>query len=152
LKRLLVAVLATLLLLALFGCSEKKELDIDKLSEELLSGGVFSETLEPVELDILGYIYDVSEDDYAEAAVYCSSGATADELAIFKAKDADAAKRIAEAAQQRIEEQIRGFKNYVPAEVPKLEKAYQTTYGDYVLLCVSTDPETANTIIAKYIK
>lgn len=144
--------LATLLLLALFGCSEKKELDIDKLSEELLSGGVFSETLEPVELDILGYIYDVSEDDYAEAAVYCSSGATADELAIFKAKDADAAKRIAEAAQQRIEEQIRGFKNYVPAEVPKLEKAYQTTYGDYVLLCVSTDPETANTIIAKYIK
>ncbi|HHU04947.1 MAG TPA: DUF4358 domain-containing protein [Clostridiales bacterium] len=151
-KRLLVAVLATLLLLALFGCSEKKELDIDKLSEELLSGGVFSETLEPVELDILGYIYDVSEDDYAEAAVYCSSGATADELAIFKAKDADAAKRIAEAAQQRIEEQIRGFKNYVPAEVPKLEKAYQTTYGDYVLLCVSTDPETANTIIAKYIK
>lgn len=151
-KRLLVAVLATLLLLALFGCSEKKELDIDKLSEELLSGGVFSETLEPVELDILGYIYDVSEDDYAEAAVYCSSGATADELAIFKAKDADAAKRIAEAAQQRIEEQIRGFKNYVPSEVPKLEKAYQTTYGDYVLLCVSTDPETANTIIAKYIK
>lgn len=151
-KRLLVAALAILMLLSLFGCSGKKELDMDKLSEELLNGGVFAETLEPVELDILSYIYEVSEEDYAEAAVYCSSGATADELAIFKAKDADAAKRIDEAVRQRVEEQIKGFKNYVPAEVPKLEKAYKTTYGDYVILCVATDSEAANKIIAKYVK
>lgn len=140
------------MLISLFGCSEKKELDMDKLSDELLNGGAFSETLEPVELDILGYLYDVSENDYESAAVFCSSGATADELAIFKAKDAEAAKRISEAVQQRLDDQIKGFKNYIPAEVPKLEKAYKTTYGNYVLLCVSTDTEAADKIIAKYVK
>jgi len=149
---MIVALLTLLMLISLFGCSGKKELDIDKLSEELLSGGVFSEKLEPLDLDILDYLYEVSEDDYEKAAVYCSSGATADELAIFKTKDEKAAERILEAVQKRIDSQINGFKNYVPAEVPKLEKAYTNTYGSYVLLCVSTDSEAANKIIAKYIK
>ena len=151
-KRLFAPVLAVLLLLTLFGCSEKKELAIDKLSEELLNGDVFAETLESVDLEILSYIYDVSDEDYEEAVVYCSSGSTSDELAIFKAKDAQAAKRIAEATQQRVEEQITSFKNYVPSAVPKLERAYKTTYGNYVILCVSTDSDAAEAIIAKYVK
>lgn len=151
-KRIFTSALAILLLLTLFGCSEKEELSIDKLSEELLNGGVFAETLESVDLEILSYIYAVSDEDYEEAVVYCSSGSTSDELAIFKAKDAEAAKRIADAAEQRVEEQITSFKNYVPSAVPKLEGAYKTTYGNYVVLCISTDSQAAEAIIAKYVK
>jgi len=151
-KRLLIPALTVLLLLSLFGCSEKKEMAVDKLSEELLNGGVFSEKLEPVDLEILGYIYEVSGDDYEEAAVYCSSGSTSDELAIFKAKDADAAKRISAAVSQRVDDQIDAFENYIPSAVPKLESAYKNTYGNYVILCVSTDPAAAEKIIGKYVK
>lgn len=151
-KRIVITALAALLLLSLFGCSGKKELDAGKLSEALLNGGVFAETLEAIDLEVLGYIYEVSDEDYEQALVYCSSGATSDELAIFKAKDADAAKIIAEAVRQRVDDQIDGFKNYVPSAVPKLESAYQNTYGSYVILCVSTDTAAAEKIIGEYVK
>jgi len=152
LKRLLIPALAVILFLSCFGCSSKKELSVDTLSDELINGDVFSETLEPIDLEILNYIYDISDDDYEEAVVYCSSGSTSDELAIFKAKDADALKRIQDAVQKRIDEQISAFQNYVPSAVPKLESAYNTTYGNYVILCVSTDSAAAEEILGKYVK
>jgi hypothetical protein len=140
------------LIIACPACSGKaKTMDMNKLSTELLGSGVFAETLEPLDDSAIVHFYNVSGSDYDKALVYCSSGATSDELAIFHATDAAAAARISAAASERVKSQIAAFKNYVPAAVPKLESAHTVTYGDYVILCVSTDSAAADKIINKYI-
>ncbi len=48
-------------------------------------------------------------------------GATAEEIAVFKAKDEKAADRIYQAMQKRVEEQKTAFENYQPAEMKKLQ-------------------------------
>ena len=55
-----------------------------------------------------------------------------------------------EAADTRVDNEKVSFKDYVPAEMPKLEKAVITVNGDTVILCVSSDPDKAKEVIASF--
>jgi hypothetical protein len=80
-------------------------------------------------------------------AVYVSSGATAEEISVWDAKNADAAKDIKTAVLARIEAQKAGFQDYVPAEMAKLKSPVLISEGDYVILCLSNDNEKAKQVI-----
>ncbi len=87
-----------------------------------------------------------------KCAVYLGTGATAEEIAVFKAKSADAAKAIAEAFSARRDSQITAYKNYVPAEVPKLERAIVQSRGVYAVYVTAAEADGADKIISNYMR
>ena len=123
------------------------EMDLPSAAAQLLAADCFTDELtEPAE-GIALRLYQVDEADVAECMLYCSSGATAEEIALFRASDAAAAGRIAEACEGRIARQTESFRSYVPEELPKLEDAVIRTEGCYVLCVVAADAAAAAAVL-----
>ena len=80
---------------ALAGCSKNEgTLDVQKAADALKAGVTFKDELAPPADAAFATLYDVKDEDVTKHAVYVSSGATAEEIAVFEAKDADAAARV----------------------------------------------------------
>ena len=152
-KRFLFAFIAISLIIMIPGCSPAGEKlpDIDKLSQELLADGlIFTDILSPIDQNIALVIFGLSEEDVESCAVYCSTGATAEEIALFIAPDTDAAERVYAALERRVDMQILAFENYVPAEVPKLKNAILRANGRCVMYITAADIDSADKIVYNY--
>lgn len=150
-KRVLCLMLCALTISAFAGCSgsETKELDIEKLSNDLLEQVEFKDTLTKIDSDMISKLYSI---DYAEdEIVYVSTGATAEEIALFKLKDSSDAQKAYDAVNKRLDYQKNSYELYIPEEMVKLDAAIVELYGNYVIFCVS-DGDTAKTVIDGYIK
>ena len=150
-KRIICLAMCALTLFAFAGCSgsENKELDINKLSSDLLAQVQFKDTLTKIDDDMISKLYGI---DYAEEQiVYISTGATAEEIALFKLKDSADAQKAYDAVNKRLDYQKNSYELYIPEEMVKLDAAVIELYGNYVIFCVS-DGDTAKTIIEEYIK
>lgn len=151
LKIIVSLMLCILTLFAFAGCSggETKEIDIDKLSAELTEKVEFKDSLTKLDDSMISKLYGI---DYAEEQiVYVSTGATAEEIALFKLKDSSDAQKAYDAVNKRLDYQKNSFELYIPEEMVKLDAAVLELYGNYVIFCVS-DGDTAKTIIDGYIK
>lgn len=94
--------------------------------------------------DLLG----IEEADLAEFSAYiCGSGAAPDEFGIFKAKDADAAKRIEEALNKRIERQRKTFRDYTPGEMYKFDDCFVEISGNVVAYAICEDNSKAKELL-----
>ncbi|TGJ77077.1 hypothetical protein CAGA_11530 [Caproiciproducens galactitolivorans] len=152
-KRILLFALSAAILLCA-GCASKavKTLDTQEVANKLLSAVPFADQMSQIESETALQLYGLDESTVAKSAVYESTGATAEEVAVFEAKDEKTAKKVKEAAQKRIENQREGFKDYQPKEMEKLKSPVLVTSGKYVILCVSDQNSTAQKIIDSYIK
>ena len=148
-KRTAAAILAISLIFALSACGQEKapELNIDEFGEELYSAGAFGETLYALDESVAQGIYGIDAD--TRCWVRAGTGATAEELAVFEAKDADAAAALVEKLQARNADRIENYADYIPAEVPKLENAVILSGGRYVVLCVATDASAVRELAEK---
>ena len=161
---IIAAILAIATVLCVFaGCGEDKasvkdektaetvteakavEIDIDAVAASIRDGVKFDDTLEKLEGDAVGYYYDLPEG--ASGIVYFGSGATAEEIAVFDGGDSAGGDALLEMVEKHVDEQIESFRNYVPGEVARLEKAVIIQNGRYVLLCVTHDADTAKSIM-----
>lgn len=150
-KKTVVFLLSITIMITLVGCSAKNDvtdIDITDLSNELLENAEFEDELSAVDDTIIQKLYNI--DDYVNASVYLSSGATAEEIAVFEFDSEDNAKDALEKIQTRIEEQKVDFELYIPKEIPKLDNAVVRQAGPYVIACVSNGSK-AETIITQYI-
>lgn len=155
LKKTIPAILALALLLCLItGCKGEasRELDAEAMVSALLDSGAFTDLLSPVGGEAARALYQYDGGDVSEALLYCGTGATAEEIAVFKCADGGAASRLRTAAEKRVEGQIRAFENYVPAEVPKLKQADIRVMGPFAVLVVSADAEKTGSILDEYMK
>ena len=77
------------LLLVLTGCgkNEAKDVDPSVLADTLRNAITFQDELEAVDAAAMGRMYEVDEADIEAFKVYTGTGATAEEIAVFKAKD-----------------------------------------------------------------
>ena len=130
--------------------SKAADFDVTALSDELLASDAFSDILSAVSNDTALMLYSLTSDQVAECSVCCSTGATAEEIAVFKATGEDAAKEIETAMKTRVDNQNQSFVNYVPEEIPKLDKAIIVRNGLYVAYVVANDADAAQTIVDKY--
>ena len=152
-KKFLFVFIAISLIIMIPGCgaAEKKLPDLDKLSQDLLNdSGIFTDILNPIDQNIALVLFGLNEEDVESCTVYCSTGATAEEIALFIAPDADAAKRIYTALERRVEMQILAFENYVPAEVPKLKNAILRNNGLWVAYITASNIDSADKIVYNY--
>lgn len=156
-KRYLLCLLALCLLCGLLcACGEepgeaKPALpDGETLAAELLASGAFSDTLEPADVKIGCYLYGLAESDAQSMHFRLSSGATAEEIAVFRCADEASAQRVEAAAKARLDYQRESFGDYVPEELPKLEKAVLRREGSCVLLCVAADYAAVSAVLDAY--
>lgn len=139
-----------IMILLLPGCAGKEEdftVDIRSLGQELLEKAAFEDELNPVDDNVIKMLYNI--DAYRDAGVYISSGATAEEIAVFEFQNKAAAEKGLENALERISNQKETFKSYIPKEVKKLEDTVIRQYGQYVVVCVSNSSE-AEKVVEKY--
>lgn len=138
-EKILLFLLSVLTLTPLFGCAAQDaagELDVDCLSRSLLETAELEDDLFAVDDTMIRKLYHI--DDYTQASLYLSSGATAEEIAVFAFAGKEAAAAGLRKAQVRLEEKTRDFASYIPKEVPKLERAAVMQTGRYVIVCVSS--------------
>lgn len=144
----------TLVMAALFvfaaGCAQKTNglnVDAAAAADKLASSVKFSDQMTAVEEKTALKLYGLDPGAVAGVKAYESSGATAEEIAVFEAKDDASAGKVREAAQKRIENQKSAFQDYQPKEMAKLKDPVLVTTGRFVVLCVSNDNSTARNTI-----
>ncbi|MGE4353973.1 MAG: DUF4358 domain-containing protein [Oscillospiraceae bacterium] len=150
----LLVVMALLLLLPACGSEENKVKDFDPadLSAALLDSNCFTDLLSEMDTAVALELYGIDAEKVDGCSVYLGTGATAEEIAVFKAVDADAAAEIAAALQDRVASQVEAYKNYVPKEVPKLEKAIVLSKGVYAVYVTAEDSDGARSIVDNFMK
>ena len=152
-KALSFLLLSAMLLVLLAGCGQSAlQLDTSALAEELAGCGAFSDLLSPIDLKIAANLYGVDAASITDGAMYCSTGATAEEIAVFKCADEAAAKTLESAAHTRLDHQKAAYADYAPQSVPAIENAIVRQLGAYVICVVADKQAAAETVLAKYIK
>jgi hypothetical protein len=153
-----VAVIACLLITALAACggSEKPdaELDIRDLANALIDGIAFEDQMDAASDDAFRALYAVDPTDgaIADFVLYTSTGATAEEVSVIEASDAENAPDVLVLAQRRISSQKSEYEDYVPGELVKLRDPVLVQSGKYIILCVSNDNASAEKLIEDFIE
>ena len=151
-KKIIIA-LTVLLTFALCACGKSAcdvTPDINEKAQALLTEITYEDELSEIDEDLISLLYsDLDLNDVTDKKVYVSSGATAEELALFLCKDESAAKNVMAAATQRVLEQKESYENYIPEEVARLDKMLILRRGNLVVLTVSSDPDKANEIFTR---
>ncbi|MCI1982065.1 MAG: DUF4358 domain-containing protein [Oscillospiraceae bacterium] len=146
---------AVMLLLFSAGCAKqsgKVTADAGTIADEIVENEKFVDQMSAIDQKTAVKIYGLKSEDVAEAKVYESTSATAEEAAVFEAKDKDAADRIKKAADTRIDDQKTAYQGYQPKEIKKLETPLLVQDGNYVVLVVADDTSAAKKVTDKYLK
>lgn len=142
-KVMLAAMMAAMLLTS---CNEQpKDVDISALASQIVGEVSFDDSLSEIDDDMISMLYSI--DGYTDAVLYKGSGATAEEVAIFKMETTDDAKVALEEAQAHIQSQIESYESYIPEEVSRLEDAIVRQDGCYVSVVVSGDSAAAEKLL-----
>lgn len=149
-KRRIAAAAAALCLL-LTGCgSTNGEEPYDAQDvQTLLEAELFSESLEEVDSSVLYGLYGLDAGLMSSSVAYLSTGATAEEVALFILNDAEDADTVQTACEKRVADQITACESYNPAEVTKLEGAVISVRDNTVLLVVGQDPAAVRDAVDK---
>lgn len=151
-KRFCLLIPALLLLTLLSACGSGSKAEPlpapERLREELEP--VFSDELSETEPSIGRYLYGIDEGSGEEFRFWMSSGGTVEELTLIRCGDAQSAEAMLKAVRKRCERQKATYESYAPKELPKLEKAFARSNGEWVVLCVSDRPEEAEKLLSRY--
>lgn len=147
------ALAAVSLCLGLAACGgAAADVDVNKAADAVRAGTSFTDELIKTETANAESLYQVDAGLVEDACVYIGTGATPEEIAVWKAKDEQGAAKIKEAADGRVETQKQRFTDYNPEQMPKLEKAVVQQSGKTVVLCISADPDKAKTAVEQALK
>ena len=142
--KFLVPLTLALLLCACGGGSGGAEpFDPAGAADALLDSQAFSEPLESIDQDIACMLYGIDESTVTGSAVYGSTGATAEEIAVFTFTDDAGAAAGKTALETRVADQKSVLESYQPAEIVKLDAARVEQRGNSVILVVANDSEAA---------
>ncbi len=146
-KKILAIVLAVLsLVICLCSCkgSEGKTPATADVAAAINNSGEFEELIALTEDNISRRYYGIDLEAIEEFEVLvCSSGAMADEIAVFKMKEKDDVEDMREVVLERKQELYDSFVDYVPTEISKIENAIVSSNGNYVYFIVCKDRDAA---------
>lgn len=145
-KTLTLTALGLAAALMLTGCSSGgaslKQPAADS-ADKLVSTLSFQDTMSPINESMISTLYGIAASDVKAEKVYVSTGATAEEVAVFEAKDTAGAAKVKAAVETRVDDLKSNFTNYVPAELQKLQNPVIVQKGNVVVFCTSNDSAAA---------
>lgn len=146
-KRMIVALLALMLLLAACGGEEKAvEVNVQELYKDLEAVGM--PKMVEVNQDMMLSLYGIKAEDTKQAKVMiCDDGLKADEVWLIEAVDAAAAKRIVEKANSRIAQKDAESATYDPEQNAIVKKTLVVTQGNYVFMITSPNVNKMEKVI-----
>ena len=150
-KRIICALLAVCLALAIVACGNGKQQDVDvaALASTLCKEVKFESELTELAEGQLGNYLTVPAG--TQSLTYMSNGTTAEEIIAAKCASESDARALKESIEQFLGEQRTEMGRYLPEEVARLEQAILTQKGIYVVLCVTADTSTAENIIKEHL-
>jgi len=151
-KNVLIVLLAVVMLCACGGSkpAELPEPDVAQLADDMFAAVELEDELMSIDTTIMGNLYEYDEECIAEAAVYTSSTmSTPEEVAVFKAADADSVEYVEEMVKLRLQNLEFSYEDYQPLEMPKIENAKIVTKGLYTAFIVCADPAPAEEVFEK---
>lgn len=150
-KRFPSVVISVLLALSLAGCGGQDaprpfdpESDAQALTE---AQGVFSAPMTTIDADVACALYGIDEDTVTGCAAYGTTATSAEELALFIFDSEDSAQAAVKLLQTRVEDRTEELRDYLPDELPKLEKARVEQRGATALLLVCADYDAAGALL-----
>ena len=154
-ERIMASALAFVLLLGVYGCkdgttagSKKIVVDSNALAEKIVKDGSFDDELNQLEDSQFGTIYEeVDASLVTKSCVYIGSGATAEQVVVVEAKDAESAKKVKDQLKEKLEEDRKENEGYLPKEIAKIDQAVLEVKGEYAILVVSKDSKQAEQVI-----
>lgn len=164
-KVLLLAFSSLFIVLLLSGCSDaavntdvttdnvssSQQYDAETLADLIYSNTKFDDMMTKVPSASAKSSYGLPSDYDGGCAIYVSTGATPEELAVFEVNGSCSSDEIIEAANARIAKQAESYSSYAPKEVPKLDSAVVYSGSGFVVVCVSADNSSAERFIKDYI-
>ncbi|MCH5207347.1 MAG: DUF4358 domain-containing protein [Oscillospiraceae bacterium] len=129
------------------GSDGDETLSVKEKTDKLLAEVKFPSMIE-VEADELNTLLGIDKADVSEFAAYtCPSGAAPDEFGIFVAKDAEAAARIKDALDKRVQSQYNTFESYTPDAMYRFDDDFVEVNGTTVIYAICDNNETAKEIL-----
>lgn len=130
--------------------NEGKKIDVNKLAEKVLNNVSFDVELNKLSDSVAEGM--ISTTEGTSLQVYIGNGAYADELIIMTALNEEDAKTNQENVETHIREIRKQFNDYKPDQVKKIDNAVQIRSGCYVIVCVTSDADTAKKTIEAFMK
>lgn len=151
-KKTVAFLLAIVCLAALLtGCGgTKKTMEPRAFVDDVLANANFTDSLNQLSDDVVAQYYGVDSADYTSAIAYGGTAATAEQIAVFEAKDSAAAERILSALQTFVAEKVEAYKSYGPAAAMSLENAPVKIIGNCVVAVVCADSDSALKVVEQY--
>ena len=151
-KKTVAFLLAIVCLAALLtGCGgSKKTMEPRAFVDDVLANANFTDSLNQLSDGVVAQYYGVDSADYTSAIAYGGTAATAEQIAVFEAKDSAAAERILSALQTFVAEKVEAYKSYGPAAAMSLENAPVKIIGNCVVAVVCTDSDSALKVVDQY--
>ena len=152
-KKTVAFLLAIVCLAALLtGCGgSKKTMEPRAFVDDVLANANFTDSLTQLSDDVVAQYYGVDSADYTSAIAYGGTAATAEQIAVFEAKDSAAAERILSALQTFVAEKVEAYKSYGPAAAMSLENAPVKIIGNCVVAVVCADSDSALKVVDQYV-
>ena len=153
-KKKVLTLLLGMVMVMMTACGGKQEVafGISQATSDLLASEAFTDTLTKCDNDKALALYSVDEAFLAEYEVYIGTGATAEEIAVFRVKDSQDVATVKAACETRIADQKKACENYLPDEMPKLGSPVIRTAGNYVVMVVSNDNAKIEAVLDNYMK
>ena len=135
-----------------YACKEALKINVTDMANELKNGLTFEDSLSELDTNVALTYYGIDADKVKNSVVVVSTGATAEEIAVFEAADQSSSDAVKSACEDRKAKQTTSYADYKPSETSRLDKAIIKEDGNYVVYCVTDDTDKANEIIDKYFK
>lgn len=134
------------------AASKAADASASAIGNDLLSKISYEDDMSELDLDMAMMMMDLSDVDIKDSFICESTGATAEEIVVLECGSTDAAKKASEAFKKRVAEQKESYEDYVPEELKKLDVAVIATSGNFAVLSVSGDADTAKSVIMEYLQ
>lgn len=149
-KRFMSLLLAALTVFTLAACGSKSSATVDAagLAKALAERVTFDSEMKEISADELSFYLELPEK--CDTGAYMSSGATSEEIFVVECYDKTSAAALKVSIQSYLDTQKQEAERYQPDEVSRLDNAIFETYGTCVILCVTSDTDTASAVIKEY--
>ncbi len=150
-KRFICAALVSVLIISLVGCGggNSVTVDTDALASSIEEGGLFVDTLAPIDESVIGTIIGVDTELCSSSLYRIGSGNTGEEYGIFVCNSEADAKTVAEQLEARKSTLHDMYESYAPEALVRIDNAIVKRAGVYVAFVSADNYSAASEILSE---